>query len=115
MEGSVKFVSKFDLLKRYWQVHLTAHAQDISVFVTPFGLYEYTVMSFGLCNVSAIFQRLMNLVVAGLDGCAVYHDDIVFSDMWDDHIQCIGALFGLAEVCLTVNLAKCKFARVMGR
>lgn len=61
-----------------------------------------------------IFQRLMNLVVAGLDVCAVYHDDIVFSDMWDDHIQCIGALFVLAEVCLTVNLAKCKFARVTG-
>lgn len=55
----------------------------------------------------------MNLVVAGLDGCAVYLDDVVvFSDTWDDHVQRISALFFcLAEACLTTNLAKCEFAR----
>lgn len=58
--GSAKFVNKFDLLKRYWQVHMTVCAQEISAFVTPFGLDEYTVMSFG----NATFQRLMNLVMA---------------------------------------------------
>lgn len=111
--GSAKFVSKFDLLKGYWQVPLTARAQKISAFVTPFGLYEYTVMSFGLCNAPATFQRLMNMVVAGLEGVAVYLDDVVvFSDTWDDHIKRIGALFcRLAEAHLTVNLAKCEFAR----
>lgn len=57
--------------------------------------------------------RLMNLVVAGLDDYAVYLDNVVvFSDMWDDHIQRIGSLFSrLAEAHLTVNLAKCEFAR----
>ncbi len=52
----------------------------------------------------------MNLVVAGLDGCAVYLVDVVeFSDMWDDHIQRIGALFsGLTEAHLTVSLSKCE-------
>lgn len=111
--GSAKFVSKVDLLKGYWQVPLTAQAHEISAFVTPFGLFEYTVMSFGLCNAPATFQRLMNLVVAGLEGCAVYLDDLVmFSDTWNDHVHRIGALFGhLAEACLTVNLAKCEFAR----
>ncbi|KAI3372618.1 hypothetical protein L3Q82_023087, partial [Scortum barcoo] len=111
--GSAKFVSKFDLLKGYWQVPLTARAREISAFTTPFGLFEYTVMSFGLCNAPATFQRLMNLVVSGLDGCAVYLDDVVvFSDSWDDHLHRISALFGrLAEAHLTVNLAKCEFAR----
>ncbi len=70
-------------------------------------------MSFGLCNAPATFQRLMNLVVAGLEGCAVYLDDVVvYSDMWDDHVWCIEALFEcLAQGQLTVNLAKCEFAR----
>lgn len=64
-------------------------------------------MSFGLRNAPATFQRLMNLVVAGLGGCAVYLDDVVV-----DHLQHIGALFSrLAEAHLTVNLAKCEFAR----
>lgn len=42
----------------------------------------------------ATFQRLMNLVVAGLEGCTIYLDDVVvFWDIWTDHIQCIDALF----------------------
>ena len=111
--GAAKFVSKFDLLKGYWQVPLSARAREISAFITPAGLYEYTVMSFGLRNAPATFQRMMNMVVFGLEGCAVYLDDVVvFSDSWDTHVQRIRALFGrLAEARLTVNLAKCEFAR----
>lgn len=57
----------------------------------------------------------LSLVVAGLEGCADYLDDaVVFSDTWGDHIQCIGPLFScLAEVRVTINLAKCEFARAM--
>ena len=42
------------------------------------GLYEFQVMSFELCNVPATFQRLMEIVLAGLtrDKCLVYLDDI---------------------------------------
>lgn len=39
--GSAKFVSKFDLLKGYWQVPLSKHAQEISAFVTLSGLYSF--------------------------------------------------------------------------
>lgn len=85
--GSAKFVSNFDLLMGYWQVPLTARAQKISAFMTPFGLYEYTIVSFGFRNAPATFQHLMNLVIAGLDGCAVYLNDVVFSDTWDDLCQ----------------------------
>lgn len=111
--GSAKFVSKFDLLKGYWQVPLSERAQEISSFVTPSGLYSYTVMPFGLKNAPATFQRLMNHVVAGLEGCAVYLDDlVVFSDTWPSHLQRIRSLFVcLAEANLTINLAKCEFAR----
>lgn len=70
-------------------------------------------MSFGLRNAPATFQRLMNMVVAGLESCAVYLDYVViFSDTWDAHVQRIRALISrLAEAQLTVNLAKCEFAR----
>lgn len=111
--GSAKFVSKFDLLKGYWQVPLSKRAQEISSFVTPAGLYSYKVMPFGLKNAPATFQRLMNRVVSALKGCAVYLDDlVVFSDTWHSHLQRVRALFDrLAEACLTVNLAKTDFAR----
>lgn len=111
--GSAKFVSNFDLLKGYWQVPLSPRAREIAAFITPSGLYSYTVMPFGLRNAPATFQRLMNKVVSGLVGCAVYLDDVViYSDSWEDHLQRIRALFDrLAWACLTINLVKCEFAK----
>lgn len=111
--GSAHFVSKFDLLKGYYQVPLTPRAQEISAFITPSGLYSYNVMSFGLRNAPSTFQRLMNRVVAGLEGCAVYLDDVVtYSDTWEEHLSCIRSFFErLRAAKLTVNLAKCEFAR----
>ena len=111
--GSAKFVTKLDLLEGYWQVPLTERARELSAFVTSSGLYEYKVMPFGLRNAAATFQRLMNQVVANLDGCAVYVDDVVvYSDTWDSHLERLHHLFTrLAHANLTVNLAKCEFAR----
>ena len=102
--GSARFVSKFDLLKGYWQVPL------ISAFITPSGLYSYRVMSSGLRNAPATFQRLMHGVVTGLEGIAVYLDDVVvYSDTWEQHMDRIHV--PLQEANLTINLAKCHFAR----
>lgn len=111
--GAAKYVSKFDLLKGYWQVPLTDRAKELSSFITSQGLFSYNVMSFGLRNAPATFQRLMNSVVVGLEGCAVYLDDVViYSQTWGDHLAGIKALFHrLAQAHLTVNLAKCEFAR----
>lgn len=75
--GAARFVSKFDLLNGYWLVPRTHRACECSAFVTPSGLYTYLVMSFGLRNAPATFQCLMNRVVFGLVGCAVYLDDVV--------------------------------------
>uniref|UniRef100_A0A3B3XS13 ribonuclease H n=1 Tax=Poecilia mexicana TaxID=48701 RepID=A0A3B3XS13_9TELE len=111
--GNAKFISKIDLLKGYWQVPLTKRAQEISAFITPSGLYSYNVLPFGLRNAPATFQRLMNKVVGCLDGCSVYLDDVVvYSDSWSSHMERLTALFDrLRDARLTVNLAKCDFAR----
>ena len=111
--GAAKFVSKFDLLKGYWQVPLTQRAREIAAFITPTGLYSYAVMPFGLRNAPATFQRLMNRVIGDMQGCAVYLDDVVvYSETWETHLERIRELFTrLAEARLTVNLAKCEFAR----
>jgi len=111
--GSAKYVTKFDLLKGFWQVPLTDRAKEISAFVTPDGLFQYKVAAFGMKNSPATFQRLINDVIAGLDGCEAYIDDIViYSDTWEDHLRIIRTFFErLTEAKLTVNLAKSEFAR----
>uniref|UniRef100_A0A8C5CMY1 Gypsy retrotransposon integrase-like protein 1 n=1 Tax=Gadus morhua TaxID=8049 RepID=A0A8C5CMY1_GADMO len=111
--GHAAFVSKFDLLKGYWQVPLSERARDLSAFITPNGLFSYNVMPFGLRNAPATFQRLMTRVLGDLEGCTVYLDDVVVvSDSWPSHVERVRALFlRLAEARLTINLAKCEFAR----
>ena len=86
--GTAKYVSKLDLLKGYWQVPLTDRASEISAFVTPDHFLQYTVMAFGMCNAPATFQRLVNLVLAGVANCNAYLDDlIVYTTTWEGHMQ----------------------------
>jgi len=60
---------------------LSERVREIAAFIMPTGLFSYTVMPFGLRNVPATFQRLMNRVVGDLEGCSVYLDDVViYSD-----------------------------------
>ena len=111
--GCAKFVTKLDLVRGYWQIPLTERAKDISTFVTPQGTYRFEVMPYGLKNAPATFQRLMNQLVADIDNCAVYIDDlIVFSDTWEDHLVHLEkVLVRLSEASLVLNLKKCEFVK----
>ena len=111
--SKAKYLSKFDLLKGYWQVPLTDHAREISVFVTNEGLYKCLVMPVGFKNSACTFQCLMNIITRGLEGCVVYIDDVVvFSDDWETHVQLIRVLFcTLRDAGLVINLTKCDFGR----
>jgi len=111
--GKAKYVSKFDLLKGYWQVPLTERAVEVSAFVVPDGFYQYKVMPFGMRNASATFQRMMNTILWEVDGCDVYIDDVVIvSDNWKDHVQRIRMMFDkLLKANLSINLAKCEFGK----
>ena len=90
---------------------LSERAQEISAFVTPDGLCQYTVMPFGMRNAPATFQHIINLVVSGLEGCAAYIDDVViYSHTWEQHVRQLRSLFiRLKEANLTVNLMKSEF------
>ena len=111
--GNSQVVSKFDLLKGYWQVPLTPRAREIAAFVTPTGFYQYTVMPFGMKNAPATFQRMIHRVIDGLEGCEGYIDDIiVLSDSWEQHLQQVKAfLTRLRQARLTVNLSKSEFGK----
>ena len=107
--GNSKYVTKFDLLKGFWQVPLTDKAKEVSAFATPIGLCK--VMPFGMKNSPATFQRHVYNIICRLDGCVAYIDDvIIYSDSWSDHLQRIRKFFDrLSKAKLTVNLAKTEF------
>ena len=109
--GKAKYVTKFDLLKGFWQIPLTGNAKEVSAFVTPDGLFRYKVMPFGMKNSPATFQRLINTLIAGMGGIGAYIDDvIIYSDFWENHIGTIKEFFDRrTEYRLTVNLVKSEF------
>ncbi len=109
--GSAKFVTKLDLLKGYWQVPLTERASEISAFATPDAFLQYKILAFGLKNAPATFQHLMNRILANVQNCEAYLDDVVcYSTTWNDHLKTLEEVFTrFRDANLTLNLAKCEF------
>ena len=87
--GGGKYITTLDLNKGYWQIPMEEASQDKTTFITPFGLYEFTTMTFGLQGAPATFQRLMNRVLQGMDKfAAAYIDDVaIYSETWEEHLQ----------------------------
>ena len=85
-----KFVSKFDLIKRFLQFQLTEKAKEMSAFLIPNGLLQYKVMPFGIKNSPCTFQHLVNKAISGLDGVGTYVDDvIIYSNAKEEHLRLI--------------------------
>lgn len=63
IRGSTIF-SKFDLRNGYNLIQIQEGDEWKTAFKTRFGLFEFKVMHFGLCNAPAVFQRMMNDVLA---------------------------------------------------
>jgi hypothetical protein len=111
--NGMKFFTKLDLVTSYYQIAVEDNAKEKTAFVTEEGAFEYNVMPFGLTNAPATFQRLMNLVLAGINWkmCLVYIDDIlIFSKTFDQHIADIRVVFDrLRKANLKLKLSKCEF------
>ena len=58
LSGSCWF-STLDLASGYWQLEVREEDRPKTAFTMGSGLYQFTVMPFGLCNVPATFERLM--------------------------------------------------------
>jgi hypothetical protein len=87
LKGACVF-SEIDLRSGYHQLKIRASDIPKTTFITRYGLYEYTVMSFGLINAPAYFIYLMNKVfMEYLDMfVVVFNDDIlIFSKNEEEH------------------------------
>ena len=86
--GKAKYQSKLDLTKEVWQIPLNDRSQEANAFVTPFKHCRFTVMPFGIVNLSATFVRLMKMVLSKCEEFAdsFIDDAIIFSETWSDHV-----------------------------
>jgi hypothetical protein len=109
--GGCKFFSTLDLRAGYWQTVIDPRDRDKTAFVTRRGTFRFKVLSFGLANAPALFQRLMDLVLVGLtwETCLVYLDDvIIYARSFDEHVERLAIVFDrLKAANLKLKPSKC--------
>lgn len=112
-------LSFIDVFFGYHQIPMFQPDEEKTAFVTPHGLYCYRVMSFGLKNIKATYQRLIIKIFKPLisQTVEVYIDDIVVkSKTKGEHAQHLEETFRLMKVYnMKLNLAKCVFGVNAGK
>ena len=106
-----------DLATGYWQIAMSPEDQSKTAFVTPLGLFEFTVLPMGCCNGPATFQRLMECVLKDVavpdTMCRAFFDDIgLGAKNFESALAGLKAVLNrLRQFNLRLKLQKCSFMK----
>ena len=107
-----KVFCTLDLWSGYYHIGLSESAKPKTAFVVSgMGKFEFNRVAFGLAQVPAYFQRLINEVLTDCNFAMGYLDDIIiFSKTEEEHLQHLEEIFEcLRKAGLKLKLQKCSF------
>ena len=85
--GNSRYFSTIDCEGGFYQIPLRAEDRPKTAFSTDYGHFEYKSMPFGLKGAPATFQRLMSVVLSGMQGLKslCYLDILIFGETLEVH------------------------------
>ncbi|CAH8562393.1 unnamed protein product [Dicrocoelium dendriticum] len=103
-----KVFSKIDLVRACHQIPVHPQYVPKPAVTTPFGLFEFLRMPFGLRNAAQTFQRFMGQIIREMDIVFVYIDDVLFASRYhEEHVRHLRQLFErFAHYGVIINAAK---------
>ena len=108
----MKYFTKLDLVKGYYQIELDEDSKQYTAFSTPHNHYQFKVLPFGLKNSGIAFQRAMKKIFSNdkFKNTVIYIDDFLFmSENFAEHIELLKrAMNTLMEAGATINIKKCE-------
>ena len=111
--AGAKWFSSMDLNSGFWQIAMSPEDKEKTAFNTSLGLYQFTVMPFGLAKSPSTFERLMENVLRGMQWqeCLVYMDDIIApSTTFTQGLERLEHIFQrLLSANLKLKPSKCTF------
>ena len=76
VQGSCYF-SKIDLTWGFWNLKLDLASQHLCTFITPWGVYRYARLPFGVSPAPEVFHRVIGDVIRDIPGTIHFIDDIL--------------------------------------
>ena len=105
-----KIFSTLDATSGFWQIPQDEESSFLTCFNTPFGRYRFKRLPFGIRSAPEVYQRVMEELFGGIEGCEVIADDLMVWERNDEeHDQRLKKVLDRArEVQLKLNQKKCK-------